>query len=167
MSGFELSQRPAGRSAIVPAVVGSFAVVASAAAGILAALVTVGGIVVLVAGVLSASHRIVDAGGFVALLGFLVGALGDASAVPVVLGVTAAVVAWDAAGNAVSLGRQLGRGADTVRVEALHVLTSAAVGLGGAVLGLLLFGVGPTRQPVTTLFVLVLAAAALVAALNR
>jgi hypothetical protein len=164
---FELSRRPAWRSALVPAVVGSFAVAASAAAGALAALVTVAGVVVLVAGVLVASHRVVDAGGFVAFLGFLVGAVGDASAAPVVLGVTASVVAWDAGGNAVSLGRQLGRGADTVRVETLHALTSATVGVAGAVVGLLLFVSGPTRQPVTTLFVLVLAGAALVAALDR
>ena len=167
MSEFELSRRPARRSAAVPAVVGSFAVAASAAAGVLAAAVTVAGVGVLVTGVLTGSHRIVDGGGFVAFLGLVVGALADASAASVVLGVTASVVAWDAGTNAVSLGRQLGRGADTLRVEALHALTSAGVGIAGAVAGLVLFAVGPTRQPVTTLFVLLLAGAALVAALNR
>lgn len=167
MSEFELTRRPARRSAVVPAVVGTFAVAASAAAGALAAAVTVAGVAVLVGGVLTGNHRVVDAGGFVSFLGFAVGALGDASAAPVVLGVTASVVAWDAGTNAISLGRQLGRGADTIRVETLHALTSAGVGIAGAVVGLLLFAFGPARQPVTTLFVLLLAAGALVAALNR
>ena len=49
----------------------------------------------------------------------------------------------------------------------LHALYGAGVGVAGGVLGFLLFRAGPTRQPVTTLFVLLLAAAILVVALNR
>lgn len=164
---FELARRPSRRSAAVPAVAGTFAVAASAAGGPLGAGVTLAGIAVVVAGVVTGRHGVVDGGGLLAFLGFVVGTVQGATALPVVLGVTATVVAWDAGGNAISLGRQLGRSADTVRPETLHALTSAAVGVTGAAVGIVLFLVGPTRQPITTLFVLLLAAAALVAALNR
>jgi len=167
VTGHELTRRPSRRSVAVPAVAGTFAVAAGVATAPLAAVAAAAGVVVLVVGVGTARHRVVDAGGLVALAGFLAGGVGTASALPVVFGATATVVAWDAGDNAISLGRQLGRGADTVRVEVLHVLAGATVGLAGAVLGSVLFLLGPTGQPVTTLFVLLLAAAALVAALNR
>lgn len=167
MSEFELARRPSRRSALVPALAGTFAIAASAAGGAIAAAVTLAGVAVLVAGVWVGRHGVVDWGGTIAFVGFVVGVTNDATALPVVLGVTATVVAWDAGGNAISLGRQLGRTADTVRAETLHALTSATVGVAGAVVGIVLFVFGPTRQPVTTLFVLLLAAAALVAALNR
>jgi hypothetical protein len=148
-------------------VAGTVAVLAAAATGPTAALVTAAGVAVTVAGVWQGAHGVVDAGGLVALLGLVVGAVMGGTAVPVVLGATATVVTWDAGNTAVSLGRQLGRGADTVRVEILGALASATVGVAGAVVGIALFVFGPRGQPITTLFVLLLAAAALLAALNR
>lgn len=167
MTGFEITRRPSRRSTVVSVVAGTVAAGVSAVGGVLPATVVAAGVTVLAAGVWIARHRLVDLGGFVAFLGVVAAALTGASALPVVAGTAATVVAWDAGGNAVSLGRQLGREADTVRVEALHALASAAVGVLGAAVGFVLFRVGPTRQPVTTLFVLLLAAAVLVVALNR
>lgn len=167
VSGFEVTRRPSPRSTAVPVVTGSFAVAASAAGGGPAAAVAAAGVATVAVGVWTARHGVVDAGGLVTLLGVVVAALAGAGAVPVVFGTLATVVTWDAGGNAVSLGRQLGREVDTVRVESLHVLAGAGVGVLGSAVGFVLFSVGPTRQPVTTLFVLLVAAAALVVALNR
>jgi hypothetical protein len=139
------------------------ALVASGSGAVVAAL----GTVTLLAGVRKANHGLVDVGGLVAFLGVALAALSEAPAAAVLIGTAAAVVAWDAGTNAVSLGRQLGAEADTAAAETLHAMAGAAVGLVTAVLGLVLFEVGPTRQPVTTLFVLLIAGTFLVVALNR
>ncbi|MFC7138716.1 hypothetical protein ACFQMA_02555 [Halosimplex aquaticum] len=167
MSGTEITRRPGNHSLLVSGVAGATAAAAGLAGGVTGAVVTALGTVVLLAGVRRATHRAVDVGGLVAFVGVVLAALGDAPAPAVLVGTAASVVAWDAAGNAVSIGRQLGAEADTARAETLHAATGALVGLVSAGLGLVLFEVGPTRQPVTTLFVLLVAAALLVVALNR
>jgi len=167
VTGYELTRRPSWRSVAVPAVVGSFAVAACAAATPSATVVSAAGVVVLVVGAWRGRHGLVDAGGLVAFVGPVLAGLPGGSAGPVVVGATATVVAWDAAGNAVSLGRQVGQAADTTRVAVLHALASAAVGAAVVALAVVLFLAGPARQPVNTLFVLLLAGAVLVAALNR
>ena len=84
----------------------------------------------------------------------------------VLVGVTAAVLAGDAGGTAVSLGRQLGREAETRRLEAVRFAASAAVGLGTAAVGYGLYLVGPGRQPIVALVCSLLAAVLLVQALE-
>lgn len=54
----------------------------------------------------------------------------------------AAVLAWDAAGRALTLGRQLTTAASTSRIEALHAAATFAVGLGA-------FGVAAAFRVVT------------------
>lgn len=167
MTGTEITRRPSARSLLVSGVAGATAAVATLVGGALPAVVTALGVLTLLVGVRTARHGVVDAGGFVAVLGVAIAALNDATAPPVLVGTAASVVAWDAGTNAVSLGRQLGREADTARVETLHALAGSAVGLVAAAVGFALFAVGPTRQPVTTLFVLLVAAVLLVVALDR
>jgi hypothetical protein len=167
VTDYELVRRPSRQSVAIGGVAGSFAVVASVPGGPTPTLIALAGVVTLLAGVWRGRHDIVDGGGLVAFGGVVVAALSGAGAMPVVFGSVAAVVAWDSATNSVSLSDQVGRGADTGRVEVLHALVGAAVGLLGGGLAFVLFRVGPTRQPVTTLFVLLLAAAVLVVALNR
>lgn len=167
MSGTEITRRPGRHSLVVSGVAGATAVAMALTGGGTGAVVAALGTVALLAGVSRATHRVVDAGGLVAFLGVAVAALSDAPAAAVLFGTVAAVVAWDTGTNAVSLGRQLGAQADTVRAENLHAMVGAVVGLLTAVFGLVLFEVGPTRQPVTTLFVLLIAATLLVVALNR
>ncbi|QLH77301.1 hypothetical protein HZS55_08345 [Halosimplex rubrum] len=167
MSGTEVTRRPGRHSLVVSGIAGATATAMALTGGGAGAAVAALGAVVLLAGVRTANHRAVDAGGLVAFLGVAAAALSEAPPVAVLLGTVAAVVAWDAGTNAVSLGRQLGAEADTVRAENLHAMAGAVVGLVTAVLGLVLFEVGPTRQPVTTLFVLLIAATLLVVALNR
>ncbi|WP_415380600.1 hypothetical protein [Halosimplex sp. TS25] len=167
MSGTEITRRPGGRSLLVSGVAGATAAATGLAGGVTGAGVTALGTLVLLAGVRTANHRVVDVGGLLAFVGVVFAALGNAAEPAVLVGTAASVVAWDAGGNAVSLGEQLGAQADTARAETLHAATGALVGLVSAGIGLTLFEVGPTRQPVTTLFVLLVAAALLVVALNR
>ncbi|WP_459191887.1 DUF7519 family protein [Halosimplex sp. J119] len=167
MSGTEITRRPGRHSLVVSGAAGSTATAAGLPGSVTGAVVTALGTLVLLAGVQQASHRAVDAGGLIAFLGVVLGALSGGAAPAVLVATAATVVAWDAGGNAVSLGRQLGAEADTSRAETFHALVGALVGLTAAGIGLVLFEVGPTRQPVTTLFVLLLAATLLVVALNR
>jgi hypothetical protein len=167
VTGYELVRRPSRRSVAVAGLAGTFAVVASVPGGPLPTGLALGGVVVLLTGVRLGRHGVVDGGALVAFGGVVAAALSGTGAVTVVFGTVAAVVAWDSGTSAVSLSDQVGGGADTLRVEALHALVGAGVGLVGGIVGFVLFRVGPTRQPVTTLFVLLLAAAVLVVALNR
>jgi hypothetical protein len=167
VTGYELVRRPSRQSVVIAGVAGSFAVAASVPGGPTATAIALAGVVIVLAGVWRGRHRIVDGGALATFGGVVTAALSGAGAVPVVFGSVAAVVAWDSATNSVTLGEQVGRGADTGRVEVLHALFCGAVGVAGGGLAFVLFRVGPTRQPVTTLFVLLLAAAVLVVALNR
>jgi len=167
VSGTEITRRPGRHSLVVSGVAGATAAAMALAGSGAGAVVAALGTAALLAGVRRANHRVVDVGGLVAFLGVAFAALSEAPAAAVLIGTAAAVVAWDAGTNAVSLGRQLGAEADTVRAENLHAMAGALVGLVTAVFGLILFEIGPTRQPVTTLFVLLVAGTVLVVALNR
>ncbi len=167
VTGYELVRRPGRRSVAVSGVAGSFVVAASVAGGPLPTAIALAGVVSVLAGLWLGRHGIVDGGGLVAFGGVVGAALLEAGPVAVLFGTVAAVVAWDSGTNAVTLSQQVGRGVDTTRVETLHAVSAAGVGVTGGILGFLFFRVGPARQPVTTLFVLLLAGAVLVVALNR
>ena len=79
----------------------------------------------------------------------------------------AAVVAWDAGENAINVGEQLGRAADTSRVELLHVGASAAVGALAVLSGTLVRDVGASSLSLPALATLLVAAVLLVAALHE
>jgi len=167
VTGYELVRRPSRQSVAIAGAAGSFVVVASIPGGPTPTLLALAGVVVLLGGIRLGRHNVVDGGGLVAFAGVVAAALSGAGAMPVVFGSVAAVVAWDSGTNSISVSDQVGRGADTGRVEVFHALIGAAVGVVGGGLAFVLFRLGPTRQPVTTLFVLLLAAAVLVVALNR
>ncbi|WP_157972383.1 hypothetical protein [Saliphagus sp. LR7] len=56
------------------------------------------------------------------------GAIAGAPTEPVLLGTLCAVLAWDAGRRSITLGVQLGREADALRLELLHAAASGAVG---------------------------------------
>lgn len=58
-----------------------------------------------------------------------VGAIGGSTVESVLLGAVCAVLALDAGRRSITLGVQLGREADTLRLELLHAAASGAVGL--------------------------------------
>lgn len=71
------------------------------------------------------------------------------------------VLAWDAGENAVSLGRQVGARASTVRAEVVHVAASAIVAGIGVVLALAVDRIGVDGLPLAALAALLVAAVVL------
>lgn len=78
-----------------------------------------------------------------------------------------AVLVWDAGATAIDLGAQLGRTASTVRLEAVHLAGSAAVGGVTAGAAIVVYESAAGGYPVATLLFLVVATALLLAAIDR
>lgn len=78
-----------------------------------------------------------------------------------------AVLVWDAGATAIDLGAQLGTAAHTVRLEALHLGASAAVGGVAAGAAMVVYGSAAGGYPVATLLFLVVATALVLAAVDR
>lgn len=78
-----------------------------------------------------------------------------------------AVLVWDAGATAIDLGAQLGTAASTVRLEALHLGGSAAVGGLTAGAAIVVYESAAGGYPVATLLFLVVATALLLAAIDR
>lgn len=145
------------------------AVVAGGATGIYsvgAASINAVGVGLIIWGVLRACRGATTAGAAVLFGGALVAGVQGVPAGPLLVAVTAAVVAWDAAGTAISVGQQLGRAAVTTRVELAHAAASMSVGVVTASIGYGLFRAATGGQPVTALLFLVIAAVLLAWALT-
>ena len=124
------------------------------------------GLLALVVGLARGTRSRVSLGAFGLLGGVLLAGAQGAPVLPVLVGVTFAVLAWDAGGSAVSIGAQLGRDADTRRLEVVHLASSLAVGAVVAGLGYGLYRVAAGGQPVAALVLLVVAAVLLVEAID-
>lgn len=161
-----VDRSPAGLSRWASAGAG---LVALAAGGLYSwpALVTGGlGFLLLVVGLVRGTGGAISAGAFCLFGGPILAGSQGAPVLPVLAGVAFAVLAWDAGGNAISVGRQLGRDADTVRAEAVHLAASAVVGAVVAGVGFGLYRTATGGQPVAALVLLALAAVLLVEALS-
>jgi len=121
--------------------------------------------VVLWGATLDGRQGLVDLGGLVLLVATVVA--GTVAPVPVTLACTVGtVVAWDLATNAVELGEQLGREADTTRAEVTHALATAGVGVVLAALAYGVYAVAGGGQPVGAVIALLVGALALLSALR-
>jgi len=121
-----LDPRPSETGTALAGLVGLVAVVTQAAAG---PAVVVGGVglLALVVGLGRGADRLVSLGVLGLILGVLVaGALGTPAEL-LVVSAAASAVAWDVAAQAVSLGEQVGRAADTARAELVHAAGSTLV----------------------------------------
>lgn len=118
-------------------------------------------------GVGHGSRRAVGGGAAGLFAAAVVAGAHGAGAGTVLAGSLGAVLAWDAGGTAIDLGEQLGRAASTVRVEALHLAASAAVGGLTAGVAVAVYEVAAGGYTVTTLLLLVVATVLLLAAIDR
>ena len=151
------------------AVAGGMAIVAVGATGrysLFAVALGAVGAGLLVVGLARSSRPAISRGVAVVFLATLAAGIEGAPPGVLLVGVTATVLAWDAGTTAVSVGEQLGRDADTVRIEAFHVGASAAVGAVVVATGYLLFSSVAGGAPVSALVLLVVAAVLLVAAVQ-
>lgn len=124
------------------------------------------GLAVLVVGLVRGEHGAVTGGAFGLFLGAITAGVQGAPVLAVLLSVTCSVVAWDSGGNAISIGEQLGRDADTRRIEAVHMTASGGVGVVTAGTGYGLYLAGTGGHPVAALVFLLVAAVLLVEALG-
>lgn len=123
------------------------------------------GAVVVVAG-LVLDRRVCLVGGAVGLVaGVLLGGIRGAPVWALLVGVSGAVVAWDAGDTALVLGRQLGTQARTRRVELVHLAGTLLTASLAAGVGYGVYRVATGGQPVAALLLLLLAGALLVRAL--
>lgn len=93
------------------------------------AAVAVGGLALVAAGIGIRSVRAVVVGSFGLFGGVVLAGLTDAGPVPLLFATLGAILAWDLGEQAVTLGRQVGRGGKTARGELVHAGTSLLVGV--------------------------------------
>lgn len=141
----------------------TLALLSASATGLLAGVVASA---LLAPGVVRGERRLVDAGAAVLVVGVAVVGIEGAPPVPLVVAAAATVAAWDAGENAISVGEQLGRAADTRRAELVHAGATIGLAAGTVAVGVVGFRLTTSSQPVTTVAVLVVAVVALTAALR-
>lgn len=161
-----VERRPAGLSRALGIGAGALAVAAAGAYSVTAGAAAVTGIVVLAGGLAVGTRRAVTAGAAVLLGAVLAAGVEGAPAAALLVGVGATVFAWDAGGFAVDLGAQLGREAETARLEVLHAAATAAVVLGTAGVGYGVYRSAAGGQPVAALLLLLVAGVVLAATLD-
>jgi hypothetical protein len=127
----------------------------------------VGGCLVLLLGAARGTRKYVNAGAAALVGGVLLAATYGLTVELVLAGVTAGVLAWDAADNALSVGRQLGRGADTARGEVVHVAASTLVGTIVATGSYVVFQVAAGGRPLAALALVLFGAVVMLLALGR
>lgn len=161
-----IDRSPARVSQLLSIIAASVAVGASALFGGVGALGGILGLLFVAVGVVRGSRRLVTVGSFVLLLGILAGSLVAAPPELLIPGAIATVLAWDFGEQAINVGEQLGREADTQTLEVMHAASSTVIGItaGGVGYGMYLAGSG--GQPVTALVLLLIAALALTSALR-
>ncbi|WP_435360522.1 DUF7519 family protein [Haloarchaeobius sp. DFWS5] len=166
----EIDRRPARLSALVALGAGALAALAAVLTGSAGVIGAAIGMAALAPGVVLGSRRLVHIGA-VGLFGGLVfaGATGTAPAAELLMlvGTTGTVLAWDVGQNAIGIGEQLGRGADTSRAELAHVGGSTVVGIltAGSAFGV--YQVATEGQPLTALALMILAVVILTTALRQ
>lgn len=124
------------------------------------------GLVVLWAGLLRGTRSAVTTGSFGLFVAAVAAGTRGAPVPPVLGSVVLTVVAWDAGGNAIGIGEQLGRDAGTARIEIVHSAATLAVGAVTAGVGYAVYRFGTGGQPVAAVVFLVFGALLLVAALD-
>ncbi|WP_458188591.1 DUF7519 family protein [Haladaptatus sp. NG-WS-4] len=162
----EIDRSPARVSQLLAIIAGSVALGASTLVGGVGALVGLLGLLFVALGVVRGSRGGVTVGSFVLLLGVLAGGLVSAPPELLLPGAMATVLAWDFGEQAINVGEQLGREADTQTLEFTHAAASTVVAVSAGGVGYGIYLVGSGGQPMTALVFLLIAAVALTSALR-
>lgn len=157
----DLTRRPALISSAVAATGAILAVVTSGYASIFGLALAVIGASFLALGLARGTHSAIDVACLLLFAGVLASGYEGGSVELALLGTVGTVVAWDLGQSAIDLGEQLGREAQTTRLEAVHVASSAIVGLVAITIGYTLYVFAADGQPVAAV-ALLLAAASLI-----
>ena len=161
-----VDRRPASLGRGMSAFAGSVALVTSGFYSWPALALGTAGALVLWAGLLRGTRSMVTIGAFGLFVASVIAGAQAAPIVPVLTSVVLAVVAWDAGSNAISIGEQLGRSADTTRIEVVHGAATLATGTLTAGLGYAIYRFATGGQPVAAVAFLLLGTVLLVATLD-
>lgn len=162
----ELTRKPTRRNTVASltaAVVALVAIGSGSPAGGLFGLIGLG---LLALGLHRGARLAVDFGGGVLFIGVILGGLQGLSPEATVIGAVGTLLAWDLANSAVELGEQLGRETSTDRLEAVHIITSLAVGLLSATIGYGVFVYSGAGYSLGVVVLLILAVVFLIAGLR-
>lgn len=124
------------------------------------------GVVLLAGGLVTASRGLVTVGALGLFAGTVAAGAEGAPVALALFGVVGAVLAYDFAATAIDIGAQLGREADTRRLEAVQLGTTALVGTAVAVVSYLVYTLGSGGQPISAVVGLLLAVVLLLVALR-
>lgn len=161
----EITRKPATVSSTLSIVAAATTVLLAIVVSLPGAAAGILGLTVLATGVAYGYRGLVDAGGLGLLLSTIL--VGFASIEYVaLLSAVSTVVAWDVGNNAIDVGEQLGREAETQRIELLHAGSTTVVGLLTAGVSYAIYQTASSGQPVTAVFFLLLAALALISSLR-
>jgi hypothetical protein len=153
--------RPAPLSARLALAAGAASVALAALASPVGGGVGVVGLLVVAAGLSDARADAAAVGVVLLFVGVVVAGVAGGGALVLLGAAVAATLTWDLAEQAVTLGEQVGRGADTRRGELVHAGGSLAVGLAAGGLLLLVYRSVAGGFSPAALVVLLLAAVAL------
>ncbi|WP_255167473.1 DUF7519 family protein [Natrononativus amylolyticus] len=154
----EITRRPTRIASVVAAGAAIVAVAAVAMGSLNATAIAVLGAGTLGAGLIRGHRLAVDVGSLFVFGGVVVSGIGSETVEPTMVATVATVVAWDLGQDSIDLGDQLGREAETARLEAVHVVSSLFVGLLAATLGYAVFAFAAGGQPAGAVVLLLLAA---------
>jgi hypothetical protein len=162
-----ITRRPTRLSSVAALVAGVLGVVTAGPYSGLALGLAGLGFVGLAAG-LAVNSRSLATVGPIGLFAGAVAAGAETAPVTVTLfSILAAVLAYDFGATAIDIGAQLGREADTRRLELIHVGASSFVGVAIGVVSYLVYALGTGGQPISAVVGLLLAVVVLFAALRR
>jgi hypothetical protein len=162
----EITRKPAVLSTSLSLVGAGLCLVVAAVSSASALAASAIGLVVLAGGLLLGARRLVTAGGVGLFAAVLFGGLAGAGPELLLVGLLAAVFAWDVGENGIGIGEQLGRETNTTRAELVHAASTLLVGVVATALGYGAYQSAGGGRPVTALVFLLLGVVTLVAALR-
>lgn len=162
----EITRRPTKTGTTITLIAGAIAAVFAMFGGPSGFGVAIIGLAILGFGLLGIRQMLVDLGALGLFAGVALGGLQGAPVLSVLLGTVAAVVAWDAAGTSMSMGRQMGREAATKRAEVVHALVGTVVGIVAVGGGYVIYRVAGGGKPTAALLLMIIAVGLLVSGLR-
>lgn len=166
MTAERVSRAPARLSSSVALFAAVLATVAVGLGSTLGAGAGALGVLLAALAMLRGSRRVLAASVAALTLGVLLAGLVGASAEALLFAMVATVSTWDVGENAINVGEQLGREADTRRLELTHVATGTVFGAGVAGVGYAVYEVSTGGQPASAVALLLVGAVLLISTLR-
>lgn len=165
MKSIDRTPRPLSSGAgLVAAVLAVVAISPYAPTGV---MIGVAGLGLLLVGLVRANRTGATIGSLALFAGSIVAGAGNAPVAVTLFAIVVSVLAYDFTTTGIDLGDQLGREADTRRLELVRIGLTTAVGVVAGTSGYAVFLLGTGGQPVSVLAVLLLAVVILLLALRR